>query len=169
MQTTDPQDEIFDVIDENDNVVGTTTRAQAHKDPSLVHRCVGILVFRSDGTVFLQRRSMTKDKYPGYWTCSATGHVDSGETYDQAAVRELREEAGIADTPPLEELTTTVIQYPNETERMRFYRCRSDAKITTHPVEIMDGMYVDLLKPFPADMPVAPCLVFIRDYLLKAR
>jgi hypothetical protein len=33
----------------------------------------------------------------------------------------------------------------------------------------MDGMYVDLTKPFPADMPVAPCLIFIREYLLQTR
>jgi isopentenyl-diphosphate Delta-isomerase len=166
MQTTDPQDEIFDVVDENDRVIGTATRGQAHKDPSLVHRSVGVLVFRADGTVFLQRRSMTKDKYPGYWTCSVTGHVDSGETYDQAAVRELREEAGITGAA-LEELTTTIMREPNETERMRFYRCFSDAPITTHPVEIMDGSYVDLAKPFPPDMPVAPPLAFIRSYLLE--
>lgn len=166
MQTTDPQDEVFDVVDDNDVVIGTTTRGQAHADPSLVHRSVAILVFRN-GKVFLQQRSATKDTYPGYWACSATGHVDSGEDYDQAAVRELREELGITAQGPLTPIVTQVLHYPHETERMRFYRYETNDEITTHPVEIAGGRFVDFDKPFAADMRVTPCTAFIQEYLLR--
>ncbi len=165
MQTTDPQGEIFDVIDEHDRVIGTATRAQVHADPSLIHRSIAVLVFRKDGKVFMQRRSATKDRYPGYWVASATGHVDSGETYDQAAVRELREELGLTAKGPVTLIVTQLIRYDKETELMRFYRYETDDPITTHPVEISDGRFVDL-QDIPADMPVTPCTVFIRDHML---
>ena len=38
---------------------------------------------------------MTKDTFPGAWDSSSSGHVDSGEDYDDCAVRELREELGL--------------------------------------------------------------------------
>ena len=54
-----------------------------------------VLVFNSRGEIFLQKRSMTKDREPGKWDSSSSGHVDSGEDYDACAVRELREEIGL--------------------------------------------------------------------------
>jgi len=87
-------DEYFDVVDEDDNVVGKATRKECHTNPRLIHRAVSILLFNSKGKLLLQQRTMTKDLYPGYWGNPA-GHVDSGETYDRAAVRELNEEMGI--------------------------------------------------------------------------
>ncbi|HRH93609.1 MAG TPA: NUDIX domain-containing protein, partial [Candidatus Peribacteria bacterium] len=150
----------------DDNVIGTTTRGQAHADPSLIHRSVAILVFR-DGKVFLQKRSPTKDRYANYWACSATGHVDSGETYDQAAVRELKEELGLTVKDPPIAMTTQLMEYDKETELMRFYCYETNDDIVTHPVEISDGKFVDLAKPFPDDMPVTPCTEFIRTYLLE--
>jgi isopentenyldiphosphate isomerase len=168
MKATDPQDEIFDVIDEQDRVIGTATRAQVHADPSLIHRSVAILVYR-EGKVFMQRRSPTKDRYPNYWVVSATGHVNSGESFDEAAVRELREELGLTVRGPVTPIVTQLIRYDKETELMRFYRYETHDVITTHPVEISDGRFVDFLQPLPADMPVTPCTTFIRNYLLDRR
>ena len=54
------------------------------------------MVVRTDGMILLQRRSMAKDLFPGWWDISVGGHVDAGESYDEAVVRELREELGIA-------------------------------------------------------------------------
>ena len=86
-----PQDELFDLVDGNDVVIGTVKRKDAHSNPALIHRAVGILVFNQKGQLFLQKRSQTKDTYPGYWTISASGHLKPGETYRQAALRELNE------------------------------------------------------------------------------
>src|SRR5512137_895073 len=87
-------EEIFDVVNERDEVVGRNTRAEVHR-LGLMHRAVHILVFNRRGEIFLQKRSMLKDRQPGLWDSSASGHVDSGEDYDACAVRELREEIGL--------------------------------------------------------------------------
>lgn len=166
MRTTDPQDERFDVVDEHDNVIGVTTRGEAHRNPALMHRSIGILVF-VDGKLLLQKRSLTKDTYPGYWTCSVAGHVDSGETYDQAAVRELREELGLQADAPLQALVTQVIRYPHETERMRFYRYDTTLQPTPDAVEMSDVRAVDPLQPLPKDMQPTPCLLWILEYLQR--
>lgn len=89
-----PADEVFDVCDEQDRVIGQATRAEVHAR-GMLHRAVHIWVFRSDGQLLIHLRSATKDEYPSCYTSSASGHVDAGESYDDAAARELREELGI--------------------------------------------------------------------------
>jgi isopentenyldiphosphate isomerase len=88
-------DEIFDVVNERDEVVGQASRREVHQR-RLLHRAVHVLVFNSRGEVFLQKRSMKKDCSPGAWDSSASGHLDRGEDYDAGAVRELREELGVS-------------------------------------------------------------------------
>jgi isopentenyldiphosphate isomerase len=89
------KEEIFDVCNERDEVIGQRTRAEIHR-LGLQHRAVHVLVFNARGEVFLQKRSMAKDTFPGAWDSSAAGHLDSGEDYDACAIRELREEIGLA-------------------------------------------------------------------------
>jgi isopentenyl-diphosphate delta-isomerase type 1 len=93
---TDAQrpDEIFDIVDERDEVIGQRTRAEVHR-LGLRHRAIHVLVFNRRGEVFLQKRSMRKDTFPGAWDSSASGHLDAGEDYDACAIRELREEIGL--------------------------------------------------------------------------
>ena len=74
-------EEIFDVVNEQDQVVGQKPRSEVHR-LGLLHRAAHILVFNCRGEVFLQKRSLTKDRQPGLWDSSASGHVDSGESYD---------------------------------------------------------------------------------------
>lgn len=90
-------DDIFDIVDSNDTVVGSAPRSIVHRE-RLMHRAAHILIFCNVGgrkKILLQKRSMLKDSYPGRYTTSCSGHVDSGETYDEAAVRELSEETGV--------------------------------------------------------------------------
>ena len=87
-------EEIFDVVNERDKVIGQNPRSEVHAR-GLLHRAVHVLVFNSRGEIFLQKRSMKKDRQPGVWDSSCSGHVDSGENYDETAVRELREELGL--------------------------------------------------------------------------
>jgi len=83
-------EEIFDVVNERDEVVGQNTRREVHR-LGLKHRAVHVLVFNARGETFLQKRSMTRTA-TGQMGSSSSGHVDSGEDYDACAVRELREE-----------------------------------------------------------------------------
>ena len=89
------QEEIFIVVDKQDRIIGYRTRHECHHDNSLIHRAVGVVIFNKKGQILVQKRSKNKDLYPNLYTISTSGHVDKGETYHQAAKRELQEELGI--------------------------------------------------------------------------
>ncbi len=83
-----------DIVDENDVVIG---RSSIHKVQSegRRHRIVRISLEDPAGNVLIQRRQDHKELYPGRWDSAAAGHVDTGETYQIAAERELKEELGV--------------------------------------------------------------------------
>ena len=91
-------DELFDVVDNRDQVVRQAPRREVHAQ-GWRHRAVHVLVFNRAGEVFLQKRSMSKDMSPGLWDSSCSGHLDAGEDYDAAAWRELQEEIGLLVEP----------------------------------------------------------------------
>ena len=86
--------EIFDIVNDSDKVIGSASRSEVH-NRGLKHRSVHLLIFNKQGSVLLQRRSMEKDTFPGTWDSSVSGHVDSGEIYDEAVIRESWEELGV--------------------------------------------------------------------------
>ena len=89
------QDELFDICDASDNVIGQAPRAEVHAQ-NLLHRAVHIWIWRSDGRLLVHLRSTTKDQFPSHYTSSASGHVDAGEDYETAAHRELKEELDLS-------------------------------------------------------------------------
>ena len=95
MKSTDNSDELFDVVNDKDEVIGQATRGEVHKNKKLIHRSIGVAVFNSKGELFLQKRSATKDTDPLLWTISCSGHVRSGNDYDETAIRELKEELAL--------------------------------------------------------------------------
>lgn len=171
MPTTDPQDEVFDLVDEQDNVIGKTTRGKVHSDPSLIHRAVFILVFRGN-ELFMQKRSPTKDKYPNAWTVSCSGHLDSGETYEKAAVRELKEELGLTVNGPITFITKELLRLPAETEYCSFHRYETADAITIDPVEISEGRYfpidTNFFEKVLPSMSVTPAFKYITDKYLRS-
>ena len=131
-------EEIFDVVNELDEVVGKRPRSEVHR-LGLMHRAVHVLVFNNRGEVFLQKRSMSKDRQPGLWDSSASGHLDSGEAYDACAIRELREEIGLRlDAPPLR-LFKLSASIETDQEHVWIYRCKAEGPFTLHPEEIETG------------------------------
>ncbi|PAW81067.1 MAG: NUDIX hydrolase [Pedosphaera sp. Tous-C6FEB] len=87
-------EEIFDIVDDRDRVIGKQTRQEVHRR-GVKHRAIHLLVVNERGEVYLQKRSFKKDTFPGAWDSSSSGHVNSGESYDACAVREPREEIGL--------------------------------------------------------------------------
>lgn len=87
-------EEIFDLVDEQDEVIGSMPRREVHR-LGRRHRAVHVLVFNARNELFLQQRSLLKDNWPGVWDSSASGHLDQGEAYDACAIREVREEIGL--------------------------------------------------------------------------
>lgn len=90
--------EVLDIVDAHDNIVGKAERSEAHKK-GLLHRGVQIFVFNPKGEIFVQQRGLKKDRFPGFWEASLSGHVVSGESYHESAERELHEELGICIAP----------------------------------------------------------------------
>lgn len=81
--------ELVDRVDKNDNIIGQTTKEDAHKN-AYIHRVSAVFCFDSTGRLLVQHR-----KKDGLFDHSVGGHVGLGESYDNAAVREMQEELGI--------------------------------------------------------------------------
>jgi|TARA_B110000438_G_C15287657_1_gene425478 isopentenyldiphosphate isomerase len=133
--------EIFDVVDEEDCVIGQASRKLVH-EKGLTHRSIHVLVFDSKNRLFLQKRSLNKDENPEQWDTSASGHVDSGEDYDESAARELWEELGIRAKVSL----WMKLKACEETlrEHVGIFKCVSDEEMTLEPNEISDGKFFTL-------------------------
>jgi len=87
-------DEILDIVDENDEVIGTATRKEVY-EKKYCRRIVHVIIINDKNEILLQKRAKHLSFAPLYWTTSASGHVLSGDTYEAAAYRELQEEVGI--------------------------------------------------------------------------
>jgi len=132
------KEERFDVVNERDEVIGQQPRREVHR-LGLMHRAVHVLVFNAAGQVFLQKRSMKKDRQPGLWDSSTSGHVDGGEDYDACAVRELDEEIGLRlDTTP-QRLFKLAACAETDQEHVWVYRCEAEGPFRLHPEEIERG------------------------------
>lgn len=131
-------EEIFDVVNERDEVIDRRPRGEVHR-LGLRHRATHVLVFNARGEVFLQKRSLKKDRQPGVWDSSASGHLDSGEGYDDCAVRELGEEIGLNVSQPPQRLFKIEACEETDQEFVWVYRCQHDGPFTLHPEEIDEG------------------------------
>ncbi|MFN6016748.1 MAG: 16S rRNA (adenine(1518)-N(6)/adenine(1519)-N(6))-dimethyltransferase RsmA [Verrucomicrobiota bacterium] len=135
--------EIFDVVDEHDEVTSQATRSEVHAQ-GLLHRAVHVLVFNKRGDVLLQQRSMLKDAHPGVWDSSVSGHLDAGEAYETAAVRELAEEMGIEAKCPPTEIARLKPSAATGWEHIRLYRYEHQGNIRFPAAEIESAMWLPL-------------------------
>lgn len=126
-------EEIFDVVDEEDRVVRQAPRSHVHAQ-GLLHRAVHVFVFNSAGELLVQMRSAFKDEFPHCWTSSASGHLGAGETYEQAAPRELAEEVGLAGS--LEFVGKFPASRELANEHTVLYRTTSDEQPRFDPREV---------------------------------
>lgn len=89
-------EEILDLVDENDVVIGQVPKSQAHQNPKLLHREIAVLIYDGLGRILFQKRNKQKRVFPGYWTVSCVGHVPSKMDPEDAARKEMMEELGLA-------------------------------------------------------------------------
>lgn len=168
-QILDDPDEIFDLVDLDDHVIGQVRRGEAHRNAALIHRSVQILVFSQDGRLLLQRRSASKDLFPGYYCASASGHVASGEDYAATAERELAEELGLSVS--LTYLGKALVRSEPETELTALYATISDGPYQFHPIETAGGELFAVTSVWDGisrgDLPVTPALRVAMDELKK--
>ena len=132
----------FYVVDEEDNVIGKATREECHVGNRLIYRSVYVFVLNDKNELFLQKRSMLKDLYPGYYTGSASGHVDYGEDCEDAARRELKEEQGIE--APLQRLCKFKSFSEIEREISILFLCRHNGPFQVNKKEISEAEFMNI-------------------------
>jgi isopentenyldiphosphate isomerase len=133
------QNEIVIIVDTDNNETGSAPRYEM-RAKGFPHRAAYILVFNSQGELFVQKRTMSKDIYPGYFDVAAGGVVLAGESYDQSAERELEEELGIKNTP-----LTSHFEFKHEDENNivwgRVYTCVYDGELILQEEEVESGFF----------------------------
>lgn len=131
--------ERFDVVDENDRVIGTKPRGEVHAE-NLLHRAVHILVFNRRGELLLQKRSAWKDRQPSKWDSSAAGHLEPGESYEAGALRETEEELGIrAKLAPLGKIRACS---NTGQEFVEVFTAEHEGPFVLPPSEIEDALFI---------------------------
>jgi 8-oxo-dGTP pyrophosphatase MutT (NUDIX family) len=136
-----PQEQVV-IVDEHNAVIGNASRAVMRKE-GLIHRATYILVFSSDGRLFVQDRTMTKDIFPGYHDLVAGGVVVSGEDYEESARRELEEELGITGVPFVF-LFDFYGEYAGQKVWGRAFTCISDGPFILQKDELTGGAFYDI-------------------------
>ncbi len=132
-------DECFDVVDENDVVLRQATRREVHAN-GWRHRAIHVFAFNKAGDLFLQKRSHLKDAHPGVWDSSAAGHLDAGESYASAVVRELEEELGIREREP-EWIATLPATAATGWEHVHLFRVDAPKRLRYPCAEVETGAY----------------------------
>jgi len=134
--------EIYDLVDEDDKVIGKTNREEAHKNNKIIHRSVIFFIFDKEGRVFVNQRTANKKFFPEYWSIAFGGHVHSGESYDGAVVRECKEETGIEVKPFF--MGKIKIRLPDESENSNVYGFIADKKLNLDHSEIKQGKFMTM-------------------------
>jgi isopentenyldiphosphate isomerase len=137
-----PVDEIVAIVDDHNNVVGAVPRREM-RAKRLPHRSTYVLVFNSQGDLYVQKRTKTKDVFPGYYDPAVGGVVLAGESYGACARRELAEEMGIRNVP-----LTWLFNFYFADEHTRVwggvFSCIYDGEITLQEEEVESGAFLPI-------------------------
>lgn len=133
-------EEIVQLVDRDNQEIGASSR-KLMREQRLIHRACYILVFNAAGELFIQKRTQTKDIYPGYWDVAAGGVVLAGERYEKSAERELAEELGISGVK-LDFLLDQYYEDENNRVWGRIFRCLSDGPFVLQAEEVASGQFL---------------------------
>jgi isopentenyldiphosphate isomerase len=136
----DNNNEVFPIVDETGKVTGSATRGKCHNGSLLLHPVIHLHVFNSKGELYLQKRPEWKDIQPGKWDTAVGGHIDYGETPEQALKREVREELGIVDFVP-EQMGMYVFESKRERELVYVHRTTYDGPVSPSKEELDGGRF----------------------------
>ena len=149
-----PEEEIIEVLDAKGCPLILMPRPEVVRQ-NLHYKAVLVMFRNHTGKIYIQKRSKSKELYPGLWTCSAAGFVQAGESVEEAALREFEEEIGISGVPiklmgkrPSSEETAGAELY-------LFMSESSNIVPTPNPDEVADGMFISydelnsLIETFP--------------------
>ena len=136
-----PPEEMLPVINEQGDFIKLAPRSICHDGKSmLLHPVIHLHIINGEGKIFLQLRSKDKDIQPGKWDTSVGGHVDPGETTEQALMREAREEAGLENFS-YEFIRNYIWESDREREMVYSYLTNYDHSPVTDPAEVDEGRF----------------------------
>jgi isopentenyldiphosphate isomerase len=159
------REEWLPVVNEKGEVTGKATRRQCHSGARLLHPVVHLHVVDPRGDIFLQQRGMNKELLPGKWDTAVGGHVDSGESIEEALKRETLEELGITRFKA-RFLGSYVWESTRERELVFSFLCTARDDIRPNPAEIADSRFWP--RPAIEDPANAPLFTpnFLHEYAL---
>jgi 8-oxo-dGTP pyrophosphatase MutT (NUDIX family) len=162
-------DEVVVIVDDENRVVGSASRSEMRR-LRLPHRSTYILVFNSRGELFVQKRTLTKDIFPGYFDVAAGGVVLQGESYEEGAARELAEELGIRDVP-LESLFQFYYVDSGVKVWGAVFACTYDGEMVLQEEEIESGSFVPftVVLERAKNEPFTPDGMYVLKRFLKSR
>jgi isopentenyldiphosphate isomerase len=168
-KTINPRDEIVLIVDKDNTEAGTAPRHEM-RARGLCHRASYILVFNSRGELFVQKRTMLKDIYPGYYDVAAGGVVLADESYDESARRELHEELGIQNVS-LAALFTFYYEEGKNKVWGRVYSCIHDGKLVLQAEEVASGFFAfpEKVLQISAEEPFTPDGLYVLQRYLKEK
>lgn len=137
-----PAEEIVQIVDRSNKPIEALPRREM-RQRGLIHRACYILVFNTEGELFLQKRTDSKDIYPGYWDVAAGGVVLAGESYEQSARRELEEELGVAGVK-LTFLFDHYFEVDDNRVWGRVFSCTNEGPFILQPEEVAYGRFTSL-------------------------
>lgn len=159
MRLSDDPQEVFMIVDRHDAFIRYGSRFECHHNKSLIHRVINILLFNDNNEVLLQKRSKTKDLYPGYYCASASGHVIKGETYEQTAYREMQEELGIKAIKLQYKGTQLENTSSEETEMCAVFTGKYSGKVSFPKNEVQSVLYINKSDVKKSKLKFTPCAI----------
>lgn len=135
--------EEMDVVNDANQIVGKATQDEIYAQ-KLTHRIVHVFVINTKGEVYFQKRSEKKSYLPGFYCTSAGGHVHSGESYEQAAKRELVEELGLQ--VPIKKVHELIFAEAGLKRFIELFVACADGGINFADGEVASGEFLSLDK-----------------------
>lgn len=132
--------EIFPIVNEDGLVIGSATRGECHSGSFLLHPVVHLHIFNSKGEIYLQKRPEWKDIQPGMWNTAVGGHIEYGETPEDALLREVREEISITDFQH-KFVAKYVFRSNRECELVYVHQCIYNGPIPPSTTELDGGRF----------------------------
>ena len=137
------KEEWFPLVNEEGETIGKATRRECHSGSKQLHPVIHLHIFNDAGELYLQKRSMNKDIQPGKWDTAVGGHIDYGETVEDALRREVREELGITEFTP-QFITRYVFESAIEKELVNTFRTVYNGEIQPDTEELDGGRFWSL-------------------------
>jgi isopentenyldiphosphate isomerase len=137
-------EELVDIVDADDQVLAVVPRSRMRAE-NLRHRSVGIMIVNHVGEILIHRRADTKDVWPGWWDLAVGGVVASGESYDDAARRELAEEVGV-EAVALDHLSSGHYEDDDVRAIVHTYCVVWDGPVVLNDGEVVEACWVGMAE-----------------------